>query len=204
MQSRIDRHTRLVAWAKITLPIIALGLLSTLFLLSRSVDPGATIPFSEDDLAERTENQQISNPQVFGVTHRGDLISLRAAHARQDTNDSGQMEARDASAQIKLSSGQLITLSASIATHDTEAETITLAQGVTAVTTTGYNFATPELVLHLSTLMAASPGPLTGEGPGFTFQANQMTLKVPKGEKDAHILLMGGVKLVYTPPKDEE
>lgn len=204
MQSRIDRHTRLVAWAKIVLPIVALGMLSTLFLLSKSVDPAATIPFSESDLAARTEGQQISDPEVFGVTPRGDLISLRAALARQSTDDVSLMEAIDIAAQIRLSSGQTVDLASAKATHNAEERLVTLTDKVTAMTSTGYTFSARALVLSLKELKAESVGQVTGAGPGFTFEADQMTLVVPKGEKDAHILLKGGVKLVYTPLKNEE
>ncbi|WP_439110964.1 LPS export ABC transporter periplasmic protein LptC [Lentibacter sp.] len=204
MQSRIDRHTRLVAWAKIVLPIIALGMLSTLFLLSKSVDPVSTIPFSESDLAARTEGQQISGPEVFGVTPRGDLISVRAALARQNAEDILLMEAVDIAAQIKLTSGQTVELSSATATHNADAGLVTLVDKVTAVTSTGYTFAARALVLSLRNLEAESMGRVTGAGPGFTFEAGQMTLEVPKGEKEAHILLKDGVKLVYTPLKNEE
>lgn len=204
MQSRIDRHTKLVAWAKIILPVIALGMLSTLFLLSKSVDPVATIPFSESDLAERTQTQQISQPEVFGVTPRGDLISLRADLARQNTDDPSLLEAQDVTAQIKLTSGQRVDLSADMALHNPAEQTIVLSGEVFATTTTGYQFTAQKLVLSLTDLNAGSLGQVAGAGPGFTVTAGQMTLEVPKGEKEAHILLKNGVKLVYTPVNDKE
>lgn len=204
MQSRIDRHTRLVAWAKITLPIIALALLSTLFLLSKSVDPVSTIPFSESDLADRTASQQISKPEVFGVTPRGDLISLSAALARQSSDNAEVMEATDITAQIKLSSGQTVDLLSETAVHDGGAGLVTLAGMVSAQTSTGYAFQSETLVLNLRELEAESRGKITGRGPGFSLEARQMKLEVPKGEKDAHILLKGGVKLVYTPQQVED
>lgn len=204
MQSRIDRHTRLVAWAKITLPIVALAMLSTLFLLSKSVDPIATIPFSESDLADRTQSQQISQPEVFGVTPRGDLISLRAALARQNAKDSALMEAHDVSAKIKLTSGQTVDISAVKALHSSAENIVTLSGSVLAQTSTGYTFRANELAMSLFDLRADSIGVVTGEGPGFTVAAGQMTLEIPEGESDAHILLKNGVKLVYTPVKEKE
>jgi lipopolysaccharide export system protein LptC len=204
MQTRIDRHTRLVAWAKIVLPVIALGMLSTLFLLSKSVDPVATIPFSESDLAARTETQQISQPEVFGVTPQGDLISLRAELARQNGDDPSLMEAQNITAQIKMTSGQRVDLSARVALHNPTERMVVLSGDVFAKTTTGYEFAAETLRLSLSALQANSLGRVTGTGPGFTVTAGEMTLEVPKGEKEAHILLKNGVKLVYTPVKDKE
>ncbi|WP_419523255.1 hypothetical protein [Lentibacter algarum] len=58
--------------------------------------------------------------------------------------------------------------------------------------------------MSLFDLRADSIGVVTGEGPGFTVAAGQMTLEIPEGESDAHILLKNGVKLVYTPVKEKE
>ena len=57
-------HTRFVGWMKIILPVIALGLLSTLFLLSRTVDPTQDIPVTEVDLEQRAQDQGASNRQA--------------------------------------------------------------------------------------------------------------------------------------------
>ena len=42
-----DSYSRLVQIGKIVLPLVALGILSTLFLFSGEVDPEAAIPFAE-------------------------------------------------------------------------------------------------------------------------------------------------------------
>ena len=46
-------HSRLVYWLKITLPLVALMILSSVFLLSRSIRPEDAIPFAEVDIADR-------------------------------------------------------------------------------------------------------------------------------------------------------
>ena len=50
---RDNLHSRVVAWMKIILPRAALGLLSTLFLISRTVDPTQQPPISQIDLEQR-------------------------------------------------------------------------------------------------------------------------------------------------------
>ena len=54
-----DRHSRVVSWLKVLFPLIALALLSTLFLLSRAIDPGQAIPFAEKEVQDRRKHQQI-------------------------------------------------------------------------------------------------------------------------------------------------
>jgi lipopolysaccharide export system protein LptC len=39
MSRLTDSRTRVVTWLKLVLPLVALGLLSTLFLLARTTDP---------------------------------------------------------------------------------------------------------------------------------------------------------------------
>jgi len=204
VQNRIDRHTRLVAWAKIILPIMALGLLSTLFLLSRSVDPMATIPFTQEDLDSRTESQQISAPEVLGMTSRGDFVSLKAEFARQNAEDKDLMEAENVRSEIKLTSGTIIDLSAARAEHQATEGTFTLKGDVSARTSTGYRFSLDAIEVSLTELSARSAGAVSGQGPEGGIEAGQLVIEVPEGEKDAHILLKRGVKLIYMPEQNEE
>ena len=39
IMARADRHTRVVGWLKVALPLAALAILSTLFLVARRIDP---------------------------------------------------------------------------------------------------------------------------------------------------------------------
>lgn len=204
VQNRIDRHTRLVAWAKIILPIMALGLLSTLFLLSRSVDPMATIPFTQEDLDTRTEGQQISSPEVLGVTSRGDFVSLKAAFARQAAEDKGLMEAENVRSEIKLTSGTIIDLAAERAEHRASEGVFTLMGDVSARTSTGYSFTLNAIEISLNELKARSAGAVSGQGPEGSIEAGELLIEVPEGEKDAHILLKRGVKLIYMPEQNED
>ena len=204
MQSRIDKHSRFVAWAKIVLPIIALGLLSTLFLLSSSVDPISTIPFSEADIEERTRNQQISSPEVFAVTSGGDYVSLNADFARQSEDDSSITVAQSVTTSIKLASGARIDMTAGEAAYDAKNSMIGLAQTVHTTTTHGYDFEAKAIEVNMLELSVVSDGPIKGKGPATSLEAGKMLIEVPKGEKDAHLLFSNGVKLIYQPQKSEE
>ena len=204
MQSRIDRHTRIVAYAKIILPIIALGLLSTLFLLSKSTDPISSIPFSEADIEERTRNQQISSPEVFGVTSRGDLVALNAAFARQSDDNSDITIAEKVATSIKLVSGAEVNMQAGAAEYDTKSGEIRLSSAVKTTTTNGYTFEATALNINMFELLVESEGEVRGRGPATSLTAGQMRIEVPQGEKDAHLLFSNGVKLIYTPHKPED
>ena len=58
--------SRWVALLKIVLPLIALALLSSIFLLSRTIDPTATIPFTEVDVEDRVREPRLTEPKFSG------------------------------------------------------------------------------------------------------------------------------------------
>ncbi|MEO0504251.1 MAG: hypothetical protein AAFZ14_13070, partial [Pseudomonadota bacterium] len=70
----MDRYSRFVAWLKVLLPLAALALLSTLFLLSRNTDPIAAVPFADDELLDRVRDEQITGPFFSGTTTDGDRV----------------------------------------------------------------------------------------------------------------------------------
>ena len=83
-----DRYSRMVQLLKVILPLAALTLLSAVFLLSRGVDLGSPIPFAEDEIVERTRDQQVTGPFFSGVTPQGEQIQVQAKLARPGGPDS--------------------------------------------------------------------------------------------------------------------
>ena len=47
MAARDNVHSRVVFWLKIILPLLALAILSTLFLFSRRIDTDQALPYAE-------------------------------------------------------------------------------------------------------------------------------------------------------------
>ena len=74
-------HSRVVSWLKIILPLAALALLSTLFLVARIGDPNATLPFTEKDLEEMASEQRVDGPDFSGTTPEGRAIRMSAQTA---------------------------------------------------------------------------------------------------------------------------
>lgn len=201
MPWRDNFHSRMVAWLKILLPLTALGLLSTLFLLSRNIDPTTAIPFADIDLKERAHSEQITAPEFAGATREGDLISFKAATARPDLEDKGRALVDALSARIDLGSGGVITFKADGGTVDNNRDEAQLSGDVEITTSTGYTLHTQRLLSGMKTLHAESPGTVTGEGPPGTITAGRMVIDRPEGSKDAQLLFTDGVKLIYDPSK---
>ena len=198
----MDRYSRFVAWLKVLLPLMALMLLSTLFLLSRNIDPIAEIPFAKNEIQERLRNEQITGPVFSGTTDSGDrvIISAQAMKMGKKHNNEGN----DIWAQIDLSSGNRVVLSSEKGIFDMLEQRSTLQGNVVIATSTGYEITTEALTANFQTLALESPGSVAAIGPIGTFNAGKMRLVRRNNKENAHLLFTNGVRLVYRPRHTKE
>ncbi len=197
-------HTRLVNWAKIILPLVALGLLSTVFLLSQKVDLSNMIPFSDVDLAQRAHDQGATNPSFAGVASGGEEVSFRAATVRPDPDDRERLLAEIVSATLLLNGGAIIDIAAERGAASQSRMTARLEGDVQITTTTGYDIRTDAIDARFDTLFAETPGPVTGFGPPGALNAGRMILTSDPETGNAHLQFTDGVKLVYKPAKPKD
>ena len=76
-----NAYSRFVAWVKIILPVMALLLLSSLFLFQSSDGDQQALPFSAGELAELATGQGIGRPEFKGLSGDGRAITLTADSA---------------------------------------------------------------------------------------------------------------------------
>ena len=198
-----NTYSRLVAFLKVLLPLGALALLSTLFLLSRNIggEVTASIPFAKLDLEKRAREQQITAPFFSGRTSDGHLISFNAESAQPDLDDPKKSSALKMDARIDLTDGSRLTLSGDVALVDNRTHLATLSGGVMITSSNGYTIRMDKLTTSMRELAAQSSGKVTGYGPGGTFEAGLMTIESSKETDEATILFTNGVKLIYSPAK---
>ncbi len=196
-------HSALVGWLKVLLPLIALGILSTLFLVARPVDPEGAIPFAEVDVGERVREPRLTRPTWAGVTEDGAALTIRAAEARPADATAGP-RATDVVARIDAQDGGRTDITAATAAIDPGGEVMTLAGGVVSTTSTAYRITTPELTIRLDRTLAQSNGPVQGEGPAGRIAAGGMTVTADAARPGAHLLVFDkGVRLRYAPAATE-
>ncbi|MBR9650498.1 LPS export ABC transporter periplasmic protein LptC [Thalassovita aquimarina] len=199
MASRDGFYSRLIAWLKILLPLAALALLSTLFLLSRGRDTSGELPFSQIGLQERVQEEVISAPRFAGATAQGDLITFTAETAQPDPDIDNVAHASNLNAEIDLTSGTHISFEATDAVLDSQNERAELTGGVVITSSTGYTIRSENLRTRISAIDAETDGPVSGEGPPGTIEAGKMLLTSDPDGGDVHLLFTNGVKLVYQP-----
>lgn len=199
---RADRYSRMVAWLKVILPLAALGILSTLFLLSRSIDPDQAIPFADKEIQDRLRDQQVTGPFFSGTTADGDQLSFSASKLTTPGEQAGINKAEDVSLVALRANGLRITINADAAELDMGANRAELTGGVTIGTSTGIDAQTEVLTSRLSSLLLQAPGHVIATSPFGTLTAGSMVIEVPEEGENAQLLFTKGVKLIYKPGKD--
>ncbi len=194
-------HSVLVAWLKVLLPLIALGILSTLFLIARTVDPDNAIPFAEVDLDERAREPRLTQPTWAGVTADGSALTVHAAEARPGAEGGAGPSAVVVRATLDSPGGSRTEIEASAVSLDQQGGEVTLSGGVTIATSTGYRIETPSLRARLDRTAMESGGAVSGTGPAGWIEAGGLRITAVPGAAGESVLVFDkGVRLVYLPP----
>ena len=192
-------HSPIVRAARVVLPVAALALLSTLFLLARSIDPEDAIPFAEVDVSERARDQQLTAPRFAGRTRDGTAYVLLADAARPDAADPRRMQADGPRLMLDGGARGGAVVVAGAADVDTGTRMLRLADGVRIETTTGFALRTPRLDAMLETLEVVAPDGVAGTGPLGELRAGSLRL-AEDATGALRLVFTGGVDLIYRPP----
>lgn len=196
-------YTRIIRGLKVTLPLVALVLLSTMFLLSKKIDPTAAIALSDRAFREKIDNSQLSNPKYDGTTNDGNSMNVTAQSARPDPEVEGKTYGKIVDAVINLDNGEVMTVTSDTGVVDEAADLAVLSGNVHIITTDGYDFKTSQLTSLISKVEGESAGPVEGFGPPGTLNAGKMFVRTEDATGNVHLLFTKGVHVVYTKPKDE-
>ena len=194
--SRDDSYSRLVLWLKVTLPLLALAILSTLFLVAETLDPEAAIPYAEVDVEQILLEQGVTRPEFSGVTEDGVTVSV-AAEAIRPTGS--EYRGTDLSVKRTLPAGGVVDVDSPEGTFDIVGEFAFLSGGVHLRSTTGYDVATEALRAGWGVATLETGGPVDAVGPAGSLNAGRMSL-APNDDGTGHVLVFkDGVRLIYRP-----
>ena len=197
----MDRYSRMVAFLKVLLPLTALVLLSTLFLISRGVDTDATIPFAEHEIEERMRGQQVTAPFFSGSTSQGDEIWVTATVARASSDT--PVIASDLKAEIRMVAGGRLMLRSDRGTVHPDQDLARFIGNVEITTADGMVVETEALKTELSRVQAESPGAIRATSDLGELTAGHMEITSETVGGPVHLLFTNSVKLVYAPLKPE-
>ena len=189
-------YSRVIAWLKVVLPLVALALLSTLFLLAQDTEPTMSLPFADAGAGGGT-GEQVGQPYFAGSTERGDLLTMTASRARPEA--AGVIHADHVAASLTLTDGSRIDMQAGSARLTDADKQAVMQGGVSVYSSAGYDLATDAMRAALDRVDAESLGPVVGVGPPGRLEAGKLTIRGQGEDGGVQLLFTGGVKLVYLP-----
>ena len=193
-----DTYSRVVAWLKIVLPLVALAILSVLFLVARTIDPAQNLPFADVDIDEITRDQRVSRPNFSSVTADGAAITLSASSARPVPGSPGIVTGDDISAGIDLPNGDRLAMRSDLAVIDTAAQLAELQGGVVVDSSDGISLRAEALSVSLNSARLASDTQIELTAPGVRLSAGEFQTTGDGSDGSPYVLVFkNGVKLIY-------
>lgn len=204
MARRDNAYSRLVAWLKLLLPLAALAILSTLFLVARTIDPSRAIPNAPVDVETLARDPRIGAPDYTGVTADGTAIRVVAETAWPDLADQGRMSARIVSGVLETPGGGRYEMSALEGFIDGEAGQVRLTGDVILTAPAGYELRSETVIAALDRTRLEGTGATRASGPPGTITSNGFVMRpATVGERDYVLVFLGGVKLIYDPKPED-
>jgi len=197
MAAKLHFHSRLVFWLKILLPVLALAILSTLFLFARRIDVTGLLPYAQNEIDQLAADPRLTAPKYSGVTSDGAKVTVSATTARPGKDPKSPVTAVDVTALYEATSGETLTLHGKAGTFDLTGGLMNLTGDVVATTPDGYKMTSDEMSSSLKQSVLTADHHVVVLAPFGRIDAGAMRLSGPPG---AHLLVFNqGVRLVYNP-----
>lgn len=189
-----ERYSQFVGFLKITLPLAALALMSTVFLFARAPTTDSVIPYAE--IEEIAREPRLSGAQISGVSEDGSVIKLKAREARPNGNIT---TVETMTAAIDTAEGTHIEIRAGAGEINNTDNTARLTGLTRLETSNGYEMETAGLTADLNSGRIVSDGALEIQAPYGSLTAGQLTIETPEGGDGQRMVFQNGVRLVYIP-----
>lgn len=200
-QARMARRTRLVGWAKILLPVVAVLLIAAMFLASRRTGDVADL-FTPEELATLGAGLTLEHPRLAGVTDADQPYELTAKKAVPDGPMAERISFDTPSGRIETGQ-RTISASAEKGMIDRPADRLELEGTVTIETSDGWRGETGQLGIDLEGRTAESPGPVRATGPNGELEAGSFRAEQPDPDGPPRIWFENRVRVLFIPAGEE-
>lgn len=202
MAQAFGGYSTFVRILKIGLPLLSLAILSTLFLFSSRIDLSQPSPIDGVDVDRLIAEQGIGTPQFVGQTTDGASVHMQARRAIPNLDPDGGLDATMVQARIDEPSGDVLNLSAPIASFRNQTDDATLSGGVALSSSVGLQMTTDSLEIGRNFDNITAPGEVQAIVPFGQLQAGAMQISrapAQSGPSGYRFVFTNGVKLIYTP-----
>lgn len=188
------RHARLVRILKISLPLIALAIMSSLFLFSRGITIEGALPYAELDIEDRLREPKMTDVQIATTSADGAEINITAQNITPQGEN--RATARTAFGTITTTGGTTTQLTAPDVAYDAGQSLAALTGGV-EIQSLDYVMTTQALDVAIDLAQVDSRSAVRAVGPLGQLDAGLMRLT----QNDGGFVLVfkSGVRLLYTP-----
>ncbi len=193
--ARARRHSMLVRWLKVLLPIGAVAVLSSYgIFVQHSVKIGdgqlkiGPVAFSSDVLT-------MHNPQYEGYSKDGSRFSVSARTAEQDVGQKGPIRLSTIEGSIVQPDKTVTTLSATRGVFDSKANELELSEAIKIKSSDGMAARLTRAKVFMKESRIVSDEPVTVEMAAGTLNGNNMVLL----QKTREVTFSGGVAARLTP-----
>lgn len=198
-------YSRLVAILKVVLPLIALGMLSALFLIQTEDELGGEVVFSEGDIAALGSGLRVTNATFSGTTRDDDRFRFEAELVEPDAAPPTRAEITGLSGRIDFTDGRSMTLASEAASLDLAASRLDLVGAARVTTSEGYVLRAERIGVDLASGKLEAGEDVVTEGPPGTITSGTLEIGPPEtAGEDRRIRFGNGVRLVYDPPAAAE
>jgi lipopolysaccharide export system protein LptC len=196
-----DGHSRRVAVLKRALPLLALALMATVFLVLRTEPPRPYTSGTDDDATDLLTAPRMTAPSFAGVASDGTEVLLRARTASPPMAPGAGAQVSGAALTLRLPTGRTIEAEAAEARLDPGQERIVLSGGVSLSDPHGWQVEIETLIAPTDGSSLESPAPVAAQGPAGKVDAGGMVFDRSAGPGREVLVFNRGVRLLYTPPK---
>ena len=190
-------YSSMIVALKIVLPLSALGLLATLFLISKPMPTQSQLPFSEAKRLDLISDQKITAPYYSGVTAGGDSVSLSARQILPDPAEEDTVLVEDLAILIKPRQAKQIRLTAGMGRYQVEKDELVIDQLVEVISDAGYRVSSPKVLVKLGKTWLRAEGPIEGSAPNGSLSAGELEIFRQEAAQGLQIVFKGGIKLLY-------
>ena len=204
MPTATDPYSRLVTILKILLPLIAIGLLSSLFLVQNDGGAGGEIVFGSGDLEELGTGLRISNPVFSGSSRYADRFSFQADLVVPDAVPPQRADISELAGEVIFADRGRIEIISRSGALDVPLQTLDLEGSVRIDTSDGYRMETEALRIELGggSLSTSVPVKITGE-IGQIEAGNLSVTSTGRRNETRRFVFGNGVRVLYAPPDSE-
>lgn len=149
MASRPEVHSRVVTILKLGLPLVALALVASVFLVQTDDRLGGTITFSEADIDQLGSGLRLTNSVFTGTTSGGDRFRFAAATVVPDAAPPKRATISKLDGTLELVEGPTVSLAADTGDLDIPSQRLDIAGNVRISTSDGYELVTDKATIDV-------------------------------------------------------